>query len=518
MADAGLVPTSKTEGVKRVLMSARALEPLIAQMESVISSKRAAHIVGVHVMHLPELEKRGLLQLVIGPVLKLMNSDESYYTRASVEALTRRIAESVKRTAPPDCVRLRVALRACNAGSVPWAGIVQAILEDRFEVFDIKSHRSKRGLADRLAVRDKECLSSVIAQELAGRPTSISWIGNAAASEILGVNEMVVWKLMKLGVLEKHGDAPLYSHFKRDEVKRVRDQMIFTSEIRLTGGFKTYREASGWLRDLGIQPHFELKRGGWKAYSRAEVEAELKLRIDALPPKPVPQPRPSGRWHEPNSPAGKLAAQQELLDVSRIGYATAAAILGSSTYGVQMLAANGHLKARRGTTPFHRTEVDALAKRIVFISEIMKLSGYVSHEGVMNWLKNAGIAPLFWLKKGGVPVFERAVIEKQVARAEFVRGAHPRWIKLKLLDVVARGNSVHHASITCGVSYATAKRWASTEATPDTVRKGRGCYPPSTKRKLLDMVERGRTIREVAISCSVNYKTAQRWKKAELAA
>ena len=159
-----------------------------------------------------------------------------------------------------------------------------------------------------------------------------------------------------------------------------------------------------------------------------------------------------------------------------------------------------------------------MAKRIVFISEIMKLSGYVSHEGVMNWLKNAGIAPLFWLKNGGVPVFERAVIEKQVARAEFVRGAHPRWIKLKLLDVVARGNSVHHASITCEVSYATAKRWASTEATPDTVRKGRGCYPPSTKRKLLDMVERGRTIREAAISCSVNYKTAQRWKKAELAA
>jgi hypothetical protein len=268
----------------------------------------------------------------------------------------------------------------------------------------------------------------------------------------------------------------------------------------------------------GIRPLFELKSGGWKVYLRAEVETELKRRVEALPPGPAPPPRPRGPRHGPDSPLGKLAAKQELSDASRIGYVTAAAVLGCTVFAVQKLAANGHLKPRGVTTPFHRVEVDALAKSIVFVPEIMRLSGYVSYVGVMNWLKLAGIAPLFWLKIGGVPVFDRTVVEKHVARVEFVRGAHPCWIRRKLLDMVARGNSVHQASIACGVSYATAKKWVATEMTPNPVRSARGEYPLSTRRRLLDMVERGNSVRQAAISCGVSRETAQRWAKAEFAA
>jgi transposase len=132
----------------------------------------------------------------------------------------------------------------------------------------------------------------------------------------------------------------------------------------------------------------------------------------------------------------------------------------------------------------------------------------------MNWLKIVGIEPLFWLTKGGVPVFDRTVVEKHVARAEFVSGAHPRWIKHKLLDMVGRGNSVHQAAISCGVSYPTAKRWAATEAAPDALRGARGSYPHSAKRKLLDMVKRGSSIRQAATNCGVNYVTARRWTNA----
>jgi hypothetical protein len=519
LADSGLVPTSKTEGVRRgpVLMSAKALEPLLAKRKEAVSGTRAAPAIGVHPMHLAELERRGLLKPVVGAVLKLMKSVESYFTRASVEALTRSIAKNVKDDAPLDCVRLRVALRACNARTVPWPGIVQAILDGRLEVFDIKSDTSRRGLADRLAVRDKESLSSVIAQELATKSSELSeWIGNAAASEILGVNETVVWRLVKVGALERHGDAPLYSHFKRGEVERLRDRMIFTSEIRLTGAFKTYREASAWLRELGIPPCFELKRGGWKVYARAEVEAKLNLRIDALSPKPPPPPRPRGPRHGPDSAMGKLAAQQELADASRIGYATAAAILGSTIFAAQKLAANGHLKARRGSTPFDRIEVNALAKRIIFVPEIMRISGYDSYVGVTNWLKMVGIEALFWLKKGGIPVFPRAAVEAHVSRPEFVRGAHPRWIKHKLLDFVERGNSVYQAAIACGVSYPTAKRWAAKEKeTNETTRGGRWTYPHSTKRKFLEMVRCGSSIQRAATKYGVNYTTARRWTNAE---
>jgi hypothetical protein len=318
---------------------------------------------------------------------------------------------------------------------------------------------------------------------------------------------------MKVGALKKHGEGPLYSHFKREEVERLRDRMIFTSEIRSAGCFKTYREASTWLSQNGILPHFELKRGGWKVYWRAEVEAKLKTRIDALPPKPVPPPRPMGPRHGPNSPSGELAAQQELLDSSRIGYVTAAAVLGSSIFAVQKLVAVGYLRAGLGATPFRRTEVESLTKRIVFLPEIMRLSGYISHVGVMNWLKNAGIKPLFSLKIGGVPVFDRTTIEEHVARAEFVPGAHPRWIKRKLLITVDRGVSIHQASIVCGVSYATAKRWADTAKRPGAVRGPREEYPLATKRKLLDLVKRGDTVRKASVACGIIYETALIWAR-----
>jgi molybdenum-dependent DNA-binding transcriptional regulator ModE len=211
-----------------------------------------------------------------------------------------------------------------------------------------------------------------------------------------------------------------------------------------------------------------------------------------------------------------LAAARESSDASRIGRATAARILGSTIYSVQKLAAKGHLTASHKVTPFDLTEVEALAKRIVFVPEIMRLSGYISHIGVMNWLKNAGIEPLFWLEIGRIPAFDRDDVEAHIARPEFIRGEHPRLVKRKLLDMVQRGSSVHKASIACGVSYATAKRWVKSDAVPNYVRSARGEHPRFIRRKLLDMVERGSSVRQASIACGVNYGTARTWARVDL--
>lgn len=514
LADSGLVPTRKADGVKRgpTLMSEKALRPLVAEKDASISETWAAPAIGLHPMHLQELAKRGLLRPVEGPVLLLMKA-ERYYTRASVDALVERIAASVKQRTTPDCTRLRVALRACEIGAVPWPGVVEAILDGRLEVFDIESDRSRRGLGDRLAVRDKECFSSLVRQELKRNQSELStWIGNAAASEILGVNETVVWSLVKAGVLQKHAEGPLYSPLKRDEVESVKTRLIFTSEITSVGQFKTYREATAWLREQSILPRFELKRGGWKGYMRTDVEAKLSARVAALAPKPPPPPRPKGPRHGPDSPLGKLAAEQERVSAAKVGYATAATVLGGSIFAVQKLVAHGYLVDRKGAVPFDRADVEALAERIVFLPEVMRLSGYISQPGVKSWLENAGIGPLFSLKKGGVPVFDRATIEDHVARAEFVPGAHPRWIKRKLLVMVDRDCSVHQASIACGVSYATAKRWAA--AKPHGVVRGpRGEYPRATKGKLLKLVKSGVSVRKASIIYGVNYGTARTWTR-----
>ena len=520
LADSGLLPTSKVETAKRgpVLISDAALQPLILAMAASISGTWAAPRIGVHQMHLDELGRRGLLASVEGPVVKLQKSD-AYYTRASVDTLVQNIAKSIKRRAPHDCVRLRVALRACNVRSVPWPGIVQAILDGRLEVFGIRSDKSRRALADRLAVRNAGELSALIRQELArGQTQTEDWIGNATAAEILGVNEVVVWKLVKVDALCKHAEGPRYSPFKRDAVERLSREMIFTPEIVRDGRFSTYRQASAWLRQQGIAPRFELKTGGWKVYARTEVETKLARRIDAMPPKPAPPQRPRCLRYASDSPLGRLAAAEEATDPSRIGYTTASKMLGATIFATQQLAGNGYLKATGKITPFYRAEVQALAKRIVFVPEIMKLSGYKCYRGVMNWLSITGIEPLFRLTIGGLAVFDRAMVEEHVARPEFIRGKHPRWIKSKLLNMVEQGRSVHEASISCGVSYATAKTWARNDAKSHAVRKTRGEYPFSIKRKLLDMVARGSSARQAAIVCGVNYGTARTWARAERAA
>ena len=357
--------------------------------------------------------KRGLLTPIEGPVLKLMKS-ESYFTRSSVETLTQRIADRIKREAPPDCTRLRVALRACDVRTAPWAGIVQAILEGRLEVFAMKSDKSRHSLADRLAVRDAADLSSLMAQEVSGKPSpAAEWIGNATASEILGVNGTVVWRLTKVGALKKQAEAPLYSHFKRSEVERLNDQMIFTPEMVQAGHFRTYREAStGCGGD--VVPTSNSSGGGWSTRAD-EVELKRARRRVATETRAAAGPEVLGT---DRIAQGKLAAKQELSDASRIGYRRRLPF-SAAVFAVQKLAANGHLKARGGTTPFHRTEVEALAKRIVFVPEIMRLSGYVSHVGVTNWLKNVGIERV--LAEGRPRPGVRADRRREARRARRIR-------------------------------------------------------------------------------------------------
>jgi hypothetical protein len=457
LAETGVVPTVKYEAAKApILMSARALDPLIREMRASISHARAASEIGVNEMYIEELSRCGLLTRVEGPVLKLMMT-EACYTRASVETLKQNIWKQVRQNPPPDCLHLRSALRACNVRSVPWVALVQAVLDGRLEVFAVKCIEKLHSLADRLGVRDAAHLSSL----LSGMPsTAAEWIGNSTASEILGVNETAVWMLAKIGAIKKHDDAPRYLHFRGIEVERFASQMIFTPEIVRTGQFKTYRKASAWLRQEGIAPRFELKTGGWKGYSRAEVESGLKCRVVAKPKRPPTRPKEWG--YGPNSSKGKLAAARELSDKSRVGYATAAIILGVTIRMVRSLVAHGLLATSGDVTPFHRADVEALAKRFVFTPETMRLTGYLTFRRLMNWLINAGIEPLYHFRASG-HVFDRDAVEDLVARTEFVGGQHSHWVKRKLLNIVERGNSVHQASIVCGVSYATAKKWASSQ-------------------------------------------------------
>jgi hypothetical protein len=110
-----------------------------------------------------------------------MPATRSWYTRLSVDTLKQNIARHVRRSPPPGCVRLRLALRACNVRLVPWPGLIKAILDGRLEVFAFKcdEESNTKSLDNRLSVRETSHLSSLLEEEVSGEPrASVDWIGN----------------------------------------------------------------------------------------------------------------------------------------------------------------------------------------------------------------------------------------------------------------------------------------------------------------------------------------------------
>jgi hypothetical protein len=457
LAASRLIPTVIHHQLEKapVLMSDSALAPLMRQMRQMVSAVAAAPRIGVHRMYLPDLEKRGLLTRVDGPVLKLVKSD-TYYTKDSVDALVKKLGGRKARLERP--VRLQVALRTLECRHVPWSDLVAAVADGRLKVFSLKAAGS---LGERLAVADLDALAGIIQSGSAARPRSASgWVGNATVAEMLGTNEAAVWRLLRLNRLKHHEEAPPYTPFRRAEVERLARDVIFVPEVVRLGAFSTYRQASAWLTSENVAPIVELKEGGWKMYARGPVERLLNGQKKPPPPKPESnlRPRPKGLLHGENSPEGRAAKAQEDKNPSRVGHATAASILGCTIFAVQRLVQIGKLQEAKGVTPYSRAELEALRREIIFLPEMMRLGGWRSRRGVNGWLSRERVEPMFYLKKPSeVPVFCRRHIESLLAKPITVGNAYPKEVKRGLLDMVAKGASVHVASKVLSVAYATAK-------------------------------------------------------------
>ncbi|ABE40884.1 conserved hypothetical protein [Rhodopseudomonas palustris BisB5] len=459
LADSRLIPTETCEDLKKapVLMSDKALAPLIAERRNALSAGKVGTLIGIHRIHVADLHARGLLDKIDGPALKLLKSD-AYYTRSSVDTLIRGTAGRKSGEAAVKAVRLRVALRTLKVTHVPWAAIVAAIVERRLSVIALKA---KGPLGDRLAVQDPADLARILDQETEAVERS-EWLGNAVVAEILGTNEAAVWRLMQTGMLKQHACAPRYQPFKRSEVDKLARDVVFTPEIVARGSFNTYRAVASWLREREIEPVKELKKAGWRLYSRPQVEQALKERRRTLLARPrrLPPPRPKGVLHGQNSPEGKLADVRERADASRIGHATAAALLGCSIFAVQRLATIGRLNQVGKVTPYARSEVHALARELVFLPEIMSRTGLITVRGTNAWLRKNGMKPTMLLKGGDrLPVFDRAAVEKVLGKPISIGRSYSAETKAGLLAMVDGGSSVHAASKHLGVKYATAKAW-----------------------------------------------------------
>ena len=458
LARSGVIPAITFDNLEQapVLVSEKALKPIVERKREVISGTLAAPRIGVHLKDLEELERLGLIVRVDGPVLKLLQSSV-YYTKSSVEAVVTKISQNAMLDKGGDAIRMRVALRSLGARSVPWAMLVAAIVDGRLTVTTMKPSASSLG--ERLAVRDVGLLQKLVKAHLTEGPVSAEWVSKFEAAELLGTNDVAVWRLAKVGKLKQYDLAPANSPFKRIEVEKLAKETIFTPEIVRIGRFRTYREASKWLGKHGLNPVLQLKQAGWKVYARENVERALKAKVQDMPKPNLPPGRPKGFLHGPESPEGHEAATREVQDRSRIGFATAAAVLGCSIFAIQRLVAIGKLCAEETVTPFERRHVEALAKRAIFLPEIMARSGYKLHRNVMKWLNANKVRPMLWLKKNKVPMFDRRSVEKFLERPISIGRAYPKETKRRLLFIVDSGSSVHQASKICDVTYPTAKAW-----------------------------------------------------------
>jgi hypothetical protein len=285
LVDTGLMPTIKFDDCENapILMSDTAVAKVASELRNVVSARVAAGKIGVPRTSLDDLQRLGLVARVAGSVLKLLEADNVYYVRDSVEQLVLTLQR--QSVGAERGVSLSVALRALGVRCPPWAAIVAAIVDGRLPVITIKPGGK---LGERFAIVEIEELANVLKQlTLASREVSSQWIGNNVAAQLLGTNGPAVWRLSQLGILKRYARAPAYMPFRRSEVESLARRVIFTPEIVRRGEFVTYRSASTWCREQHIEPLMELKTASWKLYPRPKVERALNRRQHHQPPKPI---------------------------------------------------------------------------------------------------------------------------------------------------------------------------------------------------------------------------------------
>jgi hypothetical protein len=456
LAKGGLVQVLRADVDKGypTMMLESEVEALIPGYRDAVQEKTAACSFGVPRRALEELALKGLLERVGNPVLSLLEA-EVYYSGVSIENLKRRlldIAEPIA-AASPGSVPIRRACVSHRLGEVPWVRVIEHILARKLKVY---ADAVDKRLLSQMMVAEVGDIADVL-NEASGSAVERQreMIGNAVASEILGLHEVAVWRLGRSGRLPRRGDGA--APFRRSDVEKLSKKYIFVAEIARRAKIPTYRRAVAWLAERNARPAFELQKGRWLAFDRAKVESLIKGDTER------------GALAHEIERVEKLRANGKLVD-----FKSAATILHCPKMQVQMLANEEWLiRSVDDRNLLRGPQLEQFTSKFILNTEIKRRLG-MQNPTLKLWLSRHKLRPAFILSKGQHCVgYHRAKVEPIMETHRPFRVAthsHPAHSKRKFIRLVMGGMAISEAALRCVISNSTAKRWASKKAGEVNVR------------------------------------------------
>lgn len=274
-AESGLVPVVRSnDGRSPVRMDPASVIGPAIQMKDAATDTVAAGIIGLPRNVLKSLADNGLIRRLEGPVCGFMRHG-SGYVKSSITVLMERVWSHAKPVTKEKVVSIGRAAREISHGEAPWAAILAAIVAGDVEVF--RKNTGRPNIRYMLAVRDINGFVAGVRKHLQSQERSSSsseWIGHATAAEILQVNEILLWRVVKADKSILKAENNGYTPYRRSTVEQVARTYVFVSEITARTGMHG-RSACTWLRQEGVVPCFSARANRDHVFFRAQVEPLL---------------------------------------------------------------------------------------------------------------------------------------------------------------------------------------------------------------------------------------------------
>jgi hypothetical protein len=291
LANSGAVPVieAANAGLSPRLMKVSDVAPLIEAFKDAMHENFAARKLAVKSHVLADLVEHKLIERLDGPVLGLFQGNGPYYRKSSVEALAAKIKDQARvgRKTPtlPQGMRISQAVKMLGQTPIPWAAVIAAITSGKAQVYLYPGDKNNWRTA--VGVVNLRQFARAVNALIGNRAATLgAWISSQTAAEILGINEVVLYRLAKKteedalfraehGGIERKGPDPL-RQFLRADVEDFRRKYIFVPEIRRRCIRMRWRDVRAWLKSRRIETAFWLEHNKGLGFPRWPVEEALR--------------------------------------------------------------------------------------------------------------------------------------------------------------------------------------------------------------------------------------------------
>jgi hypothetical protein len=245
--------------------------PIIKDLPDALRPKQVSIMIGAPIYAVRELAEHGLIEQLDNSVASMLGTSAAY-SMSSVSTLLEKLKAATYKSSSGE--RITQSATRIRTGAMPWAAIVKVALDGVSDIaMDPKLHAFK---LRNLQVIDPISFTKAVRRHLLiDEPAVEEWIGPAEAAEVLKITYAFFWRLARarpdLIPRRREGSAP----YLLADIQSLSETYIFVSEIAFRRDLHP-RLVVGWLRTMGAEPEFSVRKKQDLAFIRSQVEPVLE--------------------------------------------------------------------------------------------------------------------------------------------------------------------------------------------------------------------------------------------------